>query len=99
VVISVPVKPFPETTGAGFPIAPSIALETESKAGSASPVTVMLLNSEMPSDVEAESGPLDVMAKMAAPPITTAMIAPTINLPRPDDELLMTIPFVCWEGW
>jgi hypothetical protein len=99
VVISVPVNPFPVTTGAGKPTAVSIAVDTESKEGRDSPVTVMLLNSEMPSDVEAESEPLEEMATMAAPPIIIAMIAPTINLPRPDDELLMTVPFVCWEGW
>jgi hypothetical protein len=39
------------------------------------------------------------MATMAAPPMMIAMIAPTINLPLPDDDLLMTAPFVCWEGW
>jgi hypothetical protein len=99
VVISVPVNPFPDTTGAGKPIAASVAVETESKEGSASPETAMSLNSEMLPDVEAESEPLDEIATMAAPPITIAMIAPTINLPRPDDELLMSIPFVCWEGW
>ena len=98
-MISVPVNPFPDTTGAGKPIAVSVAVDTESNAGSASPVTVMSLNSEMFPDDVLDSEPLDEMATMAAPPITIAMIAPTINLPRPDDELLMTVPFVCWEGW
>jgi hypothetical protein len=51
-----------------------------------------------PDDV-LDSEPLDEMATMAAPPMIIAMIAPTINLPLPDDDLLMTAPFLCWEVW
>jgi hypothetical protein len=99
VVISVPVKPLPETIGAVIPIEASVAVDAESNAGSDSPVTVTSLNSEMFPDEVVVSEPLDEMATMAAPPMIIAMIAPTINLPLPDDDLLMTAPFVCWEGW
>jgi hypothetical protein len=98
-VISVPVKPLPETIGAVIPIEVSVAVEAESNAGSASPVTEMSLNSEIFPDDVLDSEPLDEMATMAAPPMIIAMIAPTINLPLPDDDLLMTAPFVCLEGW
>jgi hypothetical protein len=93
------VKPLPAITGAGIPIAASGAVDVESKAGSALPVTVMSLNSETTPVVVFDFDPLDEMAMIAAPAITTAMIAPIMNLPRLDDELLMTAPFVCWEGW
>ncbi len=99
VVISVPVNPLPETIGAVIPIAVSVAVEAESNAGNESPVTVMSLNSETTPVATSDFEPLDEMATMAAPPMIIAMIAPTMNLPRPDDELLMTAPFVCWEGW
>jgi hypothetical protein len=97
VVISVPVKPLPETIGAVIPIDASV--EAESNPGNGSPVTVMSLNSEILPDDVFDSEPLDEIATMAAPPMIIAMIAPTINLPLPDDDLLMTAPFVCWEGW
>jgi hypothetical protein len=98
-VISVPVKPLPETIGAVIPIEESVALETESNAGSESPATVISLNSEMFPDDEVDSEPLYEMATMAAPPMIIAMMAPTMNLPLPDDDLLMTAPFACLEGW
>ncbi|GDX20463.1 hypothetical protein LBMAG07_13840 [Actinomycetes bacterium] len=90
-------KPLPETIGAVIPVAASVA-DAESNAGSASPVTVMSLYSEILPEVVLDSEPLDEMATMAAPPMIIAMIAPTMNLPLPEDDLLMTAPFVCWEG-
>jgi len=60
-----------------------MAVDTESNAGRASPVTVMSLNSDTAPVAVSDFEPLDEIATMAAPPMTIAMIAPTMNLPRP----------------